>query len=99
MLQILNISAFPKRKIQLLAYLLFIKPFHLLRNFDAEVEVLTLLTSLIKGEPRDQLDFTTYNKYLVLYNLLDIINMTESPVVMAYTFLREDESSYVSAEC
>lgn len=35
---------------------------------------------LITEEPRDQWDFTTYNKYLVLYNLLDTINKRESPV-------------------
>lgn len=94
MLQKLNISAFPKWNFPLFA---FIKPFHLLRNFDAEAEVLTLLMSLTKGEARDELDFATYNKYLVLYNLLHIINMRESPVVMAYTFLRKDKSSCVPA--
>lgn len=87
---------FPKWNVPLLAYWLFIKPFHLLRNFDAEAEVLTLLMSLLKGSRHQQV-FTTYNKYLVLYNLRDIINVRESPVVMAYTFLREDKSSYVSA--
>lgn len=97
MLQKINISTFPKWNIPLLAYLLFIKPFHLLAIFDAKAEVLTLLISLTKGEPRDQLDFTTYNKHLLLYKLLDIINMRESPVVMAYTFLREDKFSYVPA--
>jgi len=60
-------------------------------------EVLTLSMSLTKGEPRDQLGFTTYKKYLVLNNLLDILSMREGPVVMAYTFLREDEFSDVSA--
>lgn len=86
MLQKLDTSVFLKCNVPLFAYLLFIKPFHLLRNFDADV--LALLMSLTKGKPRNQLDFSAYNKHLVLCNLLDIINMRVSPVVIAYTFLR-----------
>lgn len=56
--------------------------FHLPRNFDAAAKVLILLMSLTKEVPRDHQDFTTCKKYMLVYNLLDIINTKESAVIV-----------------